>query len=324
MIKKKAIESYSPPLFLFSPHLETIYPALIRKVDLQAFTRERIFTPDNDFLDLDWLQHGSDKLVIISHGLEGNSQRAYIKGMAKAFFANGYDVLAWNYRGCSEEMNRQLRFYHSGATDDLNVVIDHAIETKKYKHVSLVGFSLGGNITLKFLGEKEPRAEIKKAVAISVPMDLQTSCEKISRPSNWIYSYRFLKSLKTKIVRKASMMPGLDIAKIDRIKTLKQFDDRYTAPLHGYADAIDYYSRCSAVHFLTSIKTPTLIINTRNDPFLSKECFPTELVKDHPYVTLEVLSRGGHVGFAQFNKTGLYWSEQRAFEFISSQHSGFV
>src|ERR1044071_764682 len=113
---------YTPPIFLFSPHLETIFPALTRRIDLQPFVRERIDTPDDDFLDLDWLTQGSDKLVIISHGLEGNTSRAYIKGMARIFFSNGYDVLAWNYRGCSEEMNRQLRFYHSGATDDLNVV----------------------------------------------------------------------------------------------------------------------------------------------------------------------------------------------------------
>jgi predicted alpha/beta-fold hydrolase len=318
MIKNKP-EPYSPPLFLFSPHLETIYPAILRKVILQPFVRERISTPDNDFLDLDWLQQGSDKLVIISHGLEGNSQRAYIRGMAKVFFTDGYDVLAWNYRGCSEELNRQLRFYHSGATDDLNVVVDHAIDNKKYRAIFLVGFSLGGNITLKFLGEKEPRMEIKKAVAISVPMDLQTSCEKISRPSNWIYSYRFLKSLKAKVIKKAALLPELDISKIDRIKTLMQFDDRYTAPLHGFESAVDYYTRCSSLHFLNDIERPTLIINTLNDPFLSKECFPSGELKDHPYVTLEILLRGGHVGFAQFNKNGLYWSEQRTLDFIKGQ-----
>jgi uncharacterized protein len=310
---------YTPPPFLFSSHLETIFPALLRKVSLQPYTRERISTPDNDFLDLDWLRQGSDKLVIISHGLEGNSTRAYIKGMAKVFFGNGYDVVAWNYRGCSEEMNRQLRFYHSGATDDLNVVVDHAIDQKKYKDIFLIGFSLGGNITLKFLGEKEPRKEIRKAVAISVPMDLRTSCEKISSPSNWIYANRFLRSLKKKVITKAARMPGLDVSGIDRIKTLQQFDDRYTAPLHGFNDAIDYYTQCSSIHFVNNIQTPALIINTMNDPFLSPACFPDAQLKDHPHVQLEILLRGGHVGFAQFNKNGLYWSEQRAFAFIHEQ-----
>lgn len=308
---------YSPPRFLFSSHLETIFPSLIRRVSLQPYTRERIETPDNDFLDLDWLTNNSKKLVIISHGLEGNSTRAYIKGMAKVFSNNGYDVLAWNYRGCSEEMNRQLRFYHSGATDDLNVVVDHAIDKKGYEEISLVGFSLGGNITLKFLGEKQPREQVKKGVAISVPLDLKTSCEKISQPGNWIYSRRFLKSLKAKVLAKAALMKGLDISAIHQIKTLKDFDDKYTAPLHGFKDAHDYYAKCSSLYFLKGIKTRTLIVNTTNDPFLSKECFPTELVKDHPFLTMEILLRGGHVGFTQFNKNGLYWSEQRAFDFIN-------
>jgi uncharacterized protein len=314
-----SISIYTPPRFLFSAHLETIFPALMRRVSLKPYTRERIETADNDFLDLDWLLQGSQKLVIISHGLEGNSQRAYIKGMAKVFFDNGYDVLAWNYRGCSEEMNQQLRFYHSGATDDLNVVTNHAIDKKGYAEIYLIGFSLGGNVTLKFLGEQQPRNEIRKAVAISVPMHLQSSCEKISQRGNWIYSNRFLKSLKAKVIKKAQYVKGLDVSGIDKIKTLKEFDDRYTAPLHGYKDAIDYYNRCSAINFLSGINIPTLIVNTLNDPFLSKECFPTEQVKDHPSVKLEILLRGGHVGFTQFNKNGLYWSEQRAFDFI---HNG--
>ncbi len=312
---------YSAPRFLFSPHLETIFPSLIRKVTIQPYTRERINTSDNDFLDLDWLIQGSNKLVIISHGLEGNSQRPYVKGMAKAFFANGYDVLAWNYRGCSEEMNKQLRFYHSGATDDLNTVINHAVDDKNYNDVSLVGFSLGGNVTLKLAGEKKPRPEVKKAVAISVPMHLQSSCEKISQPSNWIYSSRFLRSLKAKILLKSTLRDGLDVKGLDKIKTLTQFDDRFTAPIHGFENAIDYYSRCSSVQLLTQISIPTLIINTLNDPFLSKQCFPTELLKGHSSVTLEILSRGGHVGFTQFNKNGLYWSEQRALQFIRSGES---
>jgi uncharacterized protein len=308
---------YSPPLFLFSPHLETIFPALLRRVDLQAYSRERIKTPDEDFLDLDWLNQGADKVVILSHGLEGNSTRPYVKGMAKALFGVGYDILAWNFRGCSEEMNRQLRFYHSGATDDLEVVVQHAI-TKKYKEIFLVGFSLGGNLTLKYLGEKKPTLQIKKAVAISVPMELESSCKKISESSNWMYANRFLKSLKKKITAKAALMSGLDTSGLQKIKTLLEFDNRYTAPLHGFENGIDYYRKCSAVNFVEHISTPTLIINTLNDPFLSKACFPTEEVKNHRHVKLEILLRGGHVGFTQFNKNGLYWSEQRTVDFFNS------
>lgn len=309
--------TYKAPSLFFSPHLETIFPSLMRRVSLQAYTRERISTPDDDFLDLDWLTQNSKKLVIISHGLEGSSQRPYIKGMAKVFFENGYDVAAWNYRGCGEEMNKQLRFYHSGATDDLNVVIDHAIDKKGYNEIYLVGFSLGGNITLKFMGEKESRKEIKKAVGISVPLDLKTSCEKISEPGNWIYSRRFLKSLKLKVSNKSKLMREIDVKGIDKIKTLKDFDDRYTAPLHGFKDAYDYYSKCSSINFLKTIRKPVLILNAANDPFLSKECFPDEAALSNPMITFEILSRGGHVGFAQFGKNGVYWSEQRAFDFIN-------
>ena len=146
--------NYKRPSLLFSRHLETIYPALFRNVDLN-YQRERIATPDDDFLDLDWLKQGSKKLIIISHGLEGNSSRAYMKGMAKASSEKGFDVIAWNFRGCSDEMNKQLRFYHSGATDDLECVVAHA-QRNGYTEIYLIGFSLGGNLTLKYLGERNP------------------------------------------------------------------------------------------------------------------------------------------------------------------------
>ena len=314
---QELLKNYLPPFFLFNPHLETIFPALLRRVTLTAYTRERITTPDDDFLDLDWLQKDFERVAIISHGLEGSSQRPYVKGMAKALHDNGFDVLAWNFRGCSGEINRQLRFYHSGATDDLHTVIDHVMALRKYKSIFLVGFSLGGNITLKYLGERKASAFIRKAAVFSVPMDLQSSCEKISRPANRVYSNRFVSSLKKKIRMKARMRNDLDTSKLARIKTLTEFDDAYTAPLHGFRDAKDYYSQCSSIRFVNDIKTPTLIINTSNDPFLSQECFPAALLKGHPYVRLEILSRGGHVGFTQFNKNGLYWSEQRALEFLS-------
>ena len=310
-----SVEKYTPPFLLFSPHLETIYPAVARKVSIEPYRRERISTPDDDFLDLDWLKNASKKLVIISHGLEGNSSRAYIKGMAKIFHAQGFNILAWNYRGCSEEMNRQVRFYHSSATDDLGTVISHSINLG-FDEIYLIGFSLGGNLTLKYLGEALPPAEIKKAVAISVPMDLRASCEKISQPSNWIYSNRFLKSLKNKVVAKAALRKEIDVSGIEKIKTLSQFDNRFTAPIHGFKDALDYYNQCSSVRFVKDIRIPTLILNAENDPFLSKECFPSDLLKDHVNVQLEILTRGGHVGFAQFNKNGLYFSEQRALDFI--------
>ncbi len=305
---------YRPPFFLFNAHLETIYPALFRRVTVRAYTRERIATPDGDFLDLDWLTQGSSKVVIIQHGLEGNTYRAYIKGMAKTFFEDGYDVLAWNYRGCSQEMNRLLRFYHSGATDDLDVVIQHA-RKKQYTEIDLVGFSLGGNITLKYLGERH-EGSIARAVVFSVPLHLESSCKKISQPSNRIYAKRFLDSLKLKILTKSKLMPGLETNSLKSIRSLMEFDDQFTSQLHGFENAIDYYTRCSSIHFIPAIAVPTLIVNTLNDPFLSKECFPASEFRDHAYVKFEVPERGGHVGFTQINKNGVYWSEQRALQWI--------
>ena len=307
---------YSPPFILFNRNLETIYPALLRKVDLN-YERERISTPDNDFLDLDWLKQDSKKLVIISHGLEGNSHRAYIKGMARFFFMNGFDVIAWNYRGCSGEMNKTLRFYHSGATDDLNLVVEHAIQLG-YKNINLIGFSLGGNISLKYLGEKsnEIHTAVARAAVFSVPMDLDTSCQKLSVPSNFIYSFRFLKSLKYKVRWKASAMKELDVSGLEKIKTIEEFDDRFTAPLHGFKGAKDYYKKCSSIHFVENIKVPTLIVNALNDPFLSAQCFPQI---NNSFVSFEKTSHGGHVGFSTFNKNGVYWSEQRALDFILNE-----
>jgi len=315
--------NYSPPFFLFNAHLETIYPSLLRKVTLQPFQRERISTPDNDFLDLDWLKQGSSKLIIISHGLEGNTQRTYVKGMARAGYQHGHDILAWNYRGCSEEMNKTLRFYHSGATDDLATVIEHAQSLCQYKEIYLVGFSLGGNLTLKYLGEKRLRPGLlKKVVTFSVPLDLHTSSVKISQPSNWIYSQRFLKSLRKKVQDKSRIISGLDIRGLEKIKTLHEFDDHFTGPIHGFKDALDYYHQCSAVRFIKDITIPTLVISAANDPFLSPECYPYELVRDHSYVLFESPAYGGHVGFTQFNTTGLYWSEQQAINFFNQIDHG--
>jgi predicted alpha/beta-fold hydrolase len=307
------MENYVRPLFLPNRHLETIYPSLFRKVELQSYQRERIETLDKDFLDLDFLRQGASHLVIISHGLEGNTERAYIKGMAKVFFEKCFDVLAWNYRGCSGEMNRQPRFYHSGATEDLKTVIDKVYPI--YQSISLIGFSLGGNLTLKFLGESGATyKKITTAVVFSVPLDLHTSCLEIMKPYNWIYHQRFLKSLKTKVLQKSSQQPTIRVDRLNSVKTLMEFDDHFTAPIHGFANAIDYYTRSSSIHFVEAIQTKTLIVNAKNDPFLSRECFPD--LKDHTFVRTENPLHGGHVGFAHFGENGRYWSEMRALDFI--------
>lgn len=309
---------YHPPVVLFNNHLETIYPALFRKVKGIFYQRERIQTPDHDFLDIDWLTQNSTDLVVLSHGLEGNTQRAYIKGMAKVFYKEGYDVLAWNYRGCSEEMNHQLRFYHSGATDDLGTVIQHALGKGKYKKLSLISFSLGGNLTLKYLGEQGNAldARINRCVAFSVPLDLHKCCLTISLPGNWPYAQRFIKSLKKKVIAKSLLKPELDIKGIDKINGLIAFDNEFTAPLHGFKNALEYYERCSAIHFVDQIRIPTLIVNALNDPFLNHEAYASSALLQNPYLQFETPARGGHVGFTLFNQNGVYWSELRALSFI--------
>jgi predicted alpha/beta-fold hydrolase len=311
-------QSYRRPTALFNRHLETIYPSLFRKPKFIEAQRERIATPDQDFLDLDWYGNGSSRLVIISHGLEGNSKRSYVLGMARAFLQLGYDVLTWNYRGCSEELNRQPRFYHSGATDDLHTVVASVLEKDDYKNISLIGFSLGGNLTLKYLGENHSSVKfIKQAVVISVPLDLGSSSDVLGRPVNWLYTKRFLMSLKKKVVSKALVVDLPIVLNLDSVSNLREFDDRVTAPLHGFKDADDYYKRNSSLPFLPKISCPTLILNARNDPFLSPACYPERIA--NPAIQTLYPAHGGHVGFTLFNQNGLYWSEIQALDFVSSR-----
>lgn len=309
--------SYKRPKWLFNGHLETIYPALLREVVFKSPRRERIQTHDGDFLDLDWYQEKNPRLAIISHGLEGNSSRPYMLGMARKLYSEGFDVLTWNYRGCSEELNQKAIFYHSGATYDLMTVVTHA--QTNYQEISLIGFSLGGNLTLKFLGEVQASlSKIKKAVAISVPLDLSGSCEKISTGQNLMYSKRFLKTLKEKVARKSALFPDeLPLEKLQKVKTLRDFDDVITGPLHGFADAAEYYQVNSSLQFLDKIEVPTLILNAQNDPFLSPTCFPETLAKRLDGVYFEFPKHGGHVGFATSSHEKTYYSEARAVEFIS-------
>jgi predicted alpha/beta-fold hydrolase len=310
---------YSPPFLLGNGHIQTIYPVLFRKKPPLFYTRERIETFDNDFLDLDWSTRNNKKLVIISHGLEGNSTRNYVKGMARAANEGGWDALAWNYRSCSGEPNRKLRSYHNGATDDLAWVIDHAKKREKYKQIALVGFSMGGNLTLVHLGRDRVDAIVKKAVVFSVPCDLGASARELTKPANKLYMKRFLMMLHQKIKAKMAMMPHeLDDTGYEQIKNFKDFDDRYTAPIHGFKNAQDYWEKCSSNQFIPDIKIPCLIINALNDPFLPGQCFPIKEARANPNITLKMPKSGGHVGFVSFNREGIYWSEHQAISFLNS------
>nr|WP_320115909.1 alpha/beta fold hydrolase [uncultured Desulfuromonas sp.] len=311
---------YSPPFYLRNGHLQTIYPTLFRKLSCPAYQRERITTPDNDFLDLDWACVGGEALVILCHGLEGNSTRDYIKGMVKAVNVQGIDALAWNYRGCSGEPNRRKIMYHNGATYDLDTVVHHAVATGRYAHIFLIGFSMGGNLALLYAGQQAENIHplICGIVGFSVPCELGHSSRALEHPACTIYMKRFLIKLHKKLQFKNSQYPeAIPINNYHQIKTFKQFDDRYTAPLHGFANAQDYWHRCSCNRHLPRIHVPSLIVNALDDPFLIDDCYPRNLVKTNPCLTLETPRHGGHVGFMLPGQT--YWSEQRALSFIHQQ-----
>jgi uncharacterized protein len=299
-------------------HFETIMPALFRKVNIH-FLRQRIDLPDGDFIDTDWLTFNHKKLMVLFHGLEGSSQSQYIKGFAKYFSAHGFDVCAVNFRGCSGEPNKLLRSYHSGATEDMHQVLNAVIAANNYKSLVLGGFSLGGNMLLKYLGERTYSISslVKAAFALSVPVDLLGASLQLNTEQNRIYTARFLKSLIQKMRLKASLFPHqINIDSIKGIKTIMDFDNRFTAPLHGFTDAKQYYQKCNSLQFLSQISLPVLLINAQNDPFLSSTCFPINEAKQHPYLFLETPKYGGHVGFSAGWPNGNYWSEQRVCAFL--------
>jgi predicted alpha/beta-fold hydrolase len=315
-----AKSSYRAPWYLLNGHLETIVPSMTRKVKGVNYDRERLELSDGDFIDLDWLGNKSNKLIIIAHGLEGNSDRHYSKGMAKYFFQRGWNSLAWNCRSCSGEMNRLPRFYHHGATEDLAELIAYVIAKKQFEMIVLVGFSMGGSMTLKYLGEqRELPKEIKAGVVFSVPCHLGSSAKELDKPSKKFYLNRFLKKLGKKIKVKSELFPDfISHNGYEAITTFEEFDNRYTAPLHGFENADDFYQRASSLNYLSTIITPTLLVNALNDPFLPRLCFPTETAKDHSHLFLETPERGGHTGFTLAGKKE-NWMEVRAFEFISQQ-----
>ncbi len=311
--------SYRPPFLFGNGHLQTIYPSFARTLSPDLYRRERITTPDDDFLDLDWARIGSNKLAILSHGLEGSAHRPYMIGMARMLNRHGWDALAWNYRGCSGETNRQLRMYHNGSIDDLDTVIMHALKGGTYRTAALIGFSLGGNLSLLYLGSKGSALDsrIRKAATFSVPCDLAAGARELSRPRNCVYMRDFLNSLHGKIKEKMKILPGvISDDGYGRIRDFKAFDDRYTAPIHGFKDAEDYWYQCSSGRFLSGVTVPTLIVNAVDDPFLAGGCYPVSQAEGSEYVHLELPRSGGHVGFVSFNADGSYWSEQRAIEFL--------
>ncbi len=316
--------TYKPPFYFKNGFISTVYSGLIRRISLKQ-ERERITLNDGDFLDLDWSfsKEKSKKLIILLHGLEGNGQRPYMTGTAKLFNENSMDAVCVNFRGCSGEDNLKYYSYHSGATEDLVAVIEHAISNKKYSEIYLKGISLGANIILKYLGERgHVPIQVKAAIAVSVPCYLKGSARELHTFKNKLYHDRFLKHLVNKLETKQQRFPELLRTEVlDSIKTLTDFDNIYTSKAHGFEDALDYYKKSSCLQFLANIKTPALIINALNDSFLSPECYPVTDAKSNPYLYLEMPTHGGHAGFV--SKKNVYYNEKRALEFcLNGQNRG--
>ncbi|MDW7693650.1 alpha/beta fold hydrolase [Flammeovirgaceae bacterium SG7u.111] len=309
---------YSPPIPFRNKHLNTVYPALFRKLDPLPFERERFTTPDDDFLDVDWLRGGNRKLAILLHGLEGSSASSYISGLSQALLAQGWDIAVMNFRSCSGEVNLKLRSYHSGETEDLKFLISQARESGMYGELVLAGFSLGGNIVLKYVGEEAeflPK-EIKAALTFSVPCDLAGGEKAIGK----LYTNMFLKTLIPKALEKIETHNvGFDRERIRKAKTIWEFDNIFTGPVHGFEGADDYYQQSSSLFYLEKIKVPTFLLSAIDDPFLSISCLPFQKAEAHKSFFLMAPRFGGHVGFVQFNKQKLYWSEQQALRFLEEK-----
>ena len=317
--------AYTPPPFLSGGHVQTLFASVARRVGFAYDRRERIDTPDGDFLELYWAgpdAADSARVAVLTHGLEGSVDRSYMRGMARALVRRGWAVCAWNLRGCGQAMNRRPTTYHSGKTEDLAVVVDRVVWAG-YDDVSLVGFSLGGNLTLKYLGERAGAVDdrIRGAVAFSVPVDLLAASHRIAHWTNRHYTQYFLRSLRDTIRRKAQRHPR--VVRTDalaHVRTLRDFDDAYTAPLNGFRTADTYYRRASSKPLLADISVPTLLVNAANDPFLPEACYPRAVAEGHDALTLEVPASGGHVGFVSLAGDA-YWSERRAASFLATQRT---
>ncbi|KAF5064837.1 hypothetical protein DSECCO2_280010 [anaerobic digester metagenome] len=303
-----------------SGHVQTLFPHVFRVRARVPYERQRLETSDGDFVDLDWSRTGSDRLAIILHGLEGHSRSKYVLGMARAATHHGLDVLAMNHRSCGGELNRKPTMYHSGWTRDLHEVLLMVESLGRYRSVDLIGFSLGANVALKYLGEDPAQVPgiVRRAVALSVPCDLEDAAVALERPECAVYMRYLLDLLRKKIIRKSRVFPGVfDLTGMHRMRTFRQFDDRFTAPMHGFRDALDYWRRSSSGQFLSRIERRTCLINAVNDPFLGPRCFPVDEVRANDAVSMVMPETGGHVGFVGSGSPGwMYWSEWMAMRFV--------
>jgi uncharacterized protein len=314
--------AFRPAWWLPGAHLQTLYPSIFRKRTNPHLTRQRMELPDGDFLDIDWTDDAGGMLVLVLHGLEGSIESHYAGGLLSRLQREGWYAGLMYFRGRSGEVNRLPRSYHSGDTADLDYVIKALRTAYPHRRIAVIGISLGGNVLLKWLGEHGSNAPVRTAIAVSVPFDLDSAARRLERGFSRVYRNHLLGKLRQSIIAKSVRhKPPLPLHELGRLRSFHAFDDAITAPLHGFADVGDYYSRSSCKPFLKSIGIPTLILQARDDPFLPADALPGE--NDiSPSVTLELSDHGGHVGFVAGTcpHAPVFWLEQR----IAAHLAGFA
>lgn len=310
---------YQAPCWMPGGDLQSAWPHWYCAPPDYGYQRTRIHTLDDDFLDLDVMGQGARRVGIVTHGLEGNSRRWYVRAQVRALLTSGYDAIAWNMRGCSGEPNRKVFYYHGGATYDLETVIQYALNEFVYQEVVLIGFSLGGNVVLRYLGEQAERLDsrIRKGMAYSVPTDFSSGARQMEHWRRYPYMRMFLKSLREKVQYKARVFPDqVPLEGLAAMRTFREFDGRYIAPYFGFTSAEHYWTSVSSRPLLPQIAIPTLLVNALNDPFLAPACFPIPEAEASPHFYLEMPETGGHCGFPVVGKTTETYAETCTIRFL--------
>lgn len=330
MMSAYSVAPYRAPWWLRGPHAQTIAGRFLRRTRPVALRRERVPTPDGDFIDLDFAGTLEDStaapVVLVLHGLEGGSSSSYIRNTLAELRSRGMVGVAMNFRSCGGEINRTARFYHAGETADMGLVLELLRARAPRSPLGAIGFSLGGNVLLKYLGENDRRAERLPgaAVAISVPFDLAAGARKLEQGMGRVYSRHFLRRLRHKAEAKAEHLA--DSCQLDQVRaarTLREFDDAATAPLHGFRDATHYYSDSSAASYLHRIGVPTLILHSLDDPFLPEQSVPLDALRGNPALVEGIVPTGGHVGFVAGPPWAPeFWAEREAARFLAAHLGG--
>lgn len=304
---------FVPAWWLRNRHLQTIVPNTLRPLPALALRRERVELPDGDFVDADWTPNARGPIVVILHGLEGSRDSRYAAWLLKHVHDLGWRGVLLHFRGCSGEVNRLASGYHSGHTSDFDHFLKLLHEREPDVPVAAVGYSLGGNVLLKWLGETGSASTLFTAVAVSVPFRLDECSNAIDRGFARIYQAHLLRRMRASMKRKLHLIHAAGHRpELDHANSFRRFDDSITAPLHGFKNAEDYYSNCSSIRFLRHIVTPTLVLHSLDDPFMTPRVVPNEDDLS-PAVTLELSTHGGHVGFVsgRWPWKPRYWLEER-------------